>query len=504
MIKFKKMNISLTQMECSREQLMSIRARFTSIDPRARYIIHGNGEICPISTMGNFATPLLLEIASGAKSLFPEEEIEIDSELIPIFKPDLSKCRIVQPSNQEIKLRPYQEEAVFKMLKFGRGILKVPTRGGKSLILYSVVSSIFQYMKDIKTAFLMVPNTQLINQMFNDFHNYGVEERFEVIKFSSKDREPPAENSELKRIIISNRQWLQEHLDQLPKKIDVVFVDECHTCSVGGFASKFTKMFKTNYKFGMTATDSDDMKNVWNTRKLFGPVIYEVPFEVLEENGFVAKPQIIPIEVFFKSNVGFFQDENPEIEFGDDGLPLNAENRQENGYILESQFLAQSEDFNKIIAELAKAVSKEGNVLILFDRTMHGKILFDRIISDNKFYIDGSTKLEERMMITEKLQKNIHSVLIAQSATMGVGLTMKSLNSVFLVNLKSASTATLQGIGRGLMVEEGKNQLRIFDIYASGIGRNFKYSKKHRKNRKNLLTDYYKCKEENTRTITID
>ena len=100
-------------------------------------------------------------------------------------------------------------------------------------------------------------------------------------------------------------------------------------------------------------------------------------------------------------------------------------------------------------------------------------------------------------------QQNNHAALVAQSATMGVGLTIKSLNSVFLVNLKSASTATLQGIGRGLMLEEGKDKLRIFDIFASGRGDNFKYSKRHRKNRQHLLADYYKCEEDRIRRIEI-
>ena len=298
---------------------------------------------------------------------------------------------------------------------------------------------------------------------------------------------------------------MQEHLNELPKKIDIVFVDECHTCSVGGFATKFTKMFKTNFKFGMTATDSDNMKNVWNTRKLFGPVVYEVKFETLEESGFVAKPQVIPIEVYFKNDIEFFSDEPKELEFDDNGMPIfdNDSEKQENGYILESQYLAQSREFNNIITKLVDGVLKDGNCLILFDRTMHGQILFDMIANKNKFYIDGSIKLEERQRITHILQQNNHAALVAQSATMGVGLTIKSLNSVFLVNLKSASTATLQGIGRGLMLEEGKDKLRIFDIFASGRGDNFKYSKRHRKNRQHLLADYYKCEEDRIRRIEI-
>src|SRR5574344_1129342 len=97
MISFKKLNVNLTQMDCTRDQLGAIRARFTSIDPSARFVRFGSGEICPISPMGNFATSLLLEIAAGVKNLFPEEQLNVDAELVPVFRPSLSDCAITNP-----------------------------------------------------------------------------------------------------------------------------------------------------------------------------------------------------------------------------------------------------------------------------------------------------------------------------------------------------------------------------------------------------------------------
>ena len=86
---------------------------------------------------------------------------------------------------------------------------------------------------------------------------------------------------------------------------------------------------------------------------------------------------------------------------------------------------------------------------------------------------------------------------------MGVGLTIRSLAAVLLVNLKSATTATLQGIGRGLMTEEGKDALVIFDVYAVGSGDALKYSKKHRKIRDSLFREYYGDVNEKKRTVNI-
>lgn len=503
MIRFEYMNRSRCAIKCTLEQLSSIRARYTTLDPNARYIAHGSGEICPISVTGTFDVPLLLEIASGVRKLFPEESLEIAPELIPIVRPSLNVDSIVEPINSSIVLRDYQRDAASAMLKYGRGILKVPTRGGKSLILYTVVSSIFSARKDIRTMFLMVPNTQLINQMANDFENYGTDGRFKVVKFSSSSRDEVPESDPCQRIIITNRQWMMQHIDGLPKKIDVVFVDECHTCSAphrvnghleGGFATRFTKMFSTNFKFGMSATDSDNVKNKWNVKKLFGPVVYEVPFSALEENGFVARPEIIPIEVMFSGEVNFGDgQERREVEVDEFGhLIITDEEREtENGYVLESQFLAQSREFNSIVSRIVDSSTKEGNCLVLFDRTAHGRLIYDMIGSANKYFIDGSVDVKEREKIVKVLSSNNHAALVAQTATMGVGLTIRSLSTAVLINLKSATTVTLQGIGRGLMVEEGKRCLRIYDVYANGRGRMFKYSIKHRENRMKLFSDYY-------------
>lgn len=515
MIEFRKQNKSRTQLVCSAGQLGAIRARFTTIDPAARFSPHGNGEICPVSVTGSFETPLLLEIAAGVRALFPEERLSVDPEVMAVVRPELKASEVVQPLNSEVVLRDYQEEAVRALLKFGRGILKVPTRGGKSLILYSVVASIFKARQDFRTVLLMVPNVQLVNQMYSDFMNYGTDGRFDVQRFSSGSRDVVEERHPRQRIVISNRQWMLHHLDGLPKKVDVVFVDECHTCSAphringrleGGFATRFTKMFETPFKFGMTATESDDVKNQWNAKKLFGPVIYEVSFSRLEEDGFVAKPRVVPVEVRFTSPVEFGRTSFEEVERDQFGhVVITDEERQaeESAYVLESQFLAQSREFNEVVVKLIRSSLKLGNCLVLFDRTVHGRLLFDLLPEGSKFYVDGSVPVKEREKVTEILGRNNHAALVAQSATMGVGLTIRSLAAVLLVNLKSATTATLQGIGRGLMTEEGKDALVIFDVYATGRGDALKYSRKHRKIRDALFRDYYGDVTERTKVINI-
>lgn len=497
-IKFIKLNKSRTQIDCETNVLDSIRSRFTSIDPNARYQPHGTGLICPVSAFGSFETPLMLEIIAGAKALFPEAEIKVDQELFEIFRPNLSDCPLVEPLNSEIKLYDYQKEAALTLLKYGRGVLEVPTRGGKSFILSAVLRSVFVQRKNIKTALLMVPNTQLVSQMFDDFIKCGIPDGIEYVKFSSTNKELPKECGK-QRLIISNAQWIRKHLDELPKKIDILFIDEVQGCTVNSWLSKFVKMFETKYKFGCTGTLPDDVKDQWNIKKLFGPVIYSVPATELINSGYIAHPEIIPIQIKYRRKPDLVTLFGKPMEFDEVGNPIFVE---ENMYDLECQFLNLSEPFNSLVAKMIEKINT-GNRLILFDRIAHGRNLFDRINAQGcqKFYVDGEVKQKDRKEIVNAMNKNNHAILVANTACMGVGITIGSLSDIFLISIRSASTSVLQNIGRGLKIEDGKISLRVFDIYS-----NLKYSTKHFNQRCSLYSERYgiKIKSYDIKTFEVN
>ena len=482
-IKFIKLNKSRTQIECDRHQLDAIRSRFTSIDPNARFQTHGSGLICPVSAFGSFETPLMLEIVKGAKALYPEEQFEIAQELVEIFKPGLYDCKLVEPLKSTITLYDYQKEAAITMLKYGRGVLEVPTRGGKSFILSAVVRSIFVQRKDIRTALLMVPNTQLVNQMFDDFTKCGIPDGVEYVKFSSSHKELSKE-SKNQRLIISNAQWVRKHLEELPKKIDVIFIDEVQSCTVGSWITKFIKMFETRLKFGCTGTLPDNVKDQWNIKKLFGPVVYSVPATELIQGGYIAHPNIVPICINYKRKPNLVKMFGKPIEFDELGNTIHSE--YENMYDLECQFLNLSKPFNEIAAKLIEKMNS-GNRLILFDRIAHGRNLFEQINAPGeKFYVDGEVKQKDRAQIIEAMAQNNKAILVANTACMGVGITIGSLSDIFMISIRSASTSVLQSIGRGLKLEEGKGSLRVFDIHA-----NLKYSTKHFNQRCDLYKERY-------------
>lgn len=73
------------------------------------------------------------------------------------------------------ELRDYQEEAVKKLLftGYGRGMIEVPTAGGKSLIIANFIWNILKNIDRNAKTLILVPSTQLVAQFYDDLINYG-------------------------------------------------------------------------------------------------------------------------------------------------------------------------------------------------------------------------------------------------------------------------------------------------------------------------------------------
>ena len=86
----------------------------------------------------------------------------------------------------KIKPRGYQIKGVYEALKNNRKLLLSPTGSGKSLMIYSLVR---YYTATSKKTLIVVPTTSLVEQMVNDFVDYGWNAEDHVHKiYSGKDK----------------------------------------------------------------------------------------------------------------------------------------------------------------------------------------------------------------------------------------------------------------------------------------------------------------------------
>lgn len=76
----------------------------------------------------------------------------------------------------EFEKRAYQDEAVDALFRkgLGRGLIEIPTAGGKSYILANFIWNVMRRF-DARARFLvMVPSVQLVDQLQKDFCEYGL------------------------------------------------------------------------------------------------------------------------------------------------------------------------------------------------------------------------------------------------------------------------------------------------------------------------------------------
>ena len=228
-------------------ELDNIREHFSVKDETARFRLRGrarfysNPRIYCITPTGLFEPGLFFDILSYIKQEYPNVDCQIDQDILPIVKPIYEEERVYD--NLKFPLRDYQLDSVKEALKFGRGIIKLGTGGGKTLTIASLLMSLYSNNPKIKIL-ILVPDLGLVNQTYKDFIEYNV--LFKFTRWTGKIKPDLTANC-----IIANRGILQSKFDDNDwiKYVDALVVDECHTIKKSNKISKMVNEITTFNKF---------------------------------------------------------------------------------------------------------------------------------------------------------------------------------------------------------------------------------------------------------------
>lgn len=441
--------------------LDKVREHFTRPNPAYRFCPGLDPTSCPISAGGSVRIgfiPTVIEVVTRFSG-----SIEVDPILEKQYHPGpLGGLPVVKDA---FSYRDYQEQAVIAALEAGRGIILLPTSAGKSLCAYGIAYGILPKVEG--SVLILVPTTNLVEQFYKDMLEYGAVPN-SVFKFSGKNKTQPGERS----VIITNRQYLQNHLDDLPL-ISAVIGDEIHTTSLPGtWGAKFFDSLQTPYKFGMTATLPDSDLDKFGVLGIIGPVLSTKNVGELQDKGYIAQLDVVSVKIHHE---GFKEPKHTEYE---DICQA---------YIYECERIEASMNANKVIASLADGLASSGlNVILLFDHTEHGKTLFSLIKSPLKWFINGSTDVINREDARGEMEQSQGSVIVSQTKVFGTGVNIKKLHAVVLACPGKSSTKVLQAIGRTLRPHTSKNKALVYDIH-----HDMKYSLRHFAERTSLYRRYY-------------
>ncbi len=422
---------------------------------------------------------------------------ELDPSQISNISEDIGRNNELKRNGKQPYLfRDYQEESVRSLIYkgFGRGLIEIPTAGGKSFILANFIWNMLKCFRNTLKSLILVPNKQLVEQFYKDLIDYGYNQH-SVTRFTAglkgKDKFDPAA-----KIAIANRQFVFKNADKLPE-YDILICDEVHQCTASA-TREFINRLRCKIKIGCSGTLPKDKFQKWQLVGMFGKVLYKEEITSLQDQGFISKLKITLLDVFDKTiendkNLLFHCNSNRKYkpdEFGVSDVQFN------------EAYNAELEHFNKWHVDLYTPVlnyvkSLHENVLVLFDRLETGKSIFElakTVFNDKKiWYIDGSTPIDEREKIRSSLEQNGDNVLFAQTSVFSTGINIKRLTHImFLFNTKSFSRV-LQSIGRTLRLHANKQYAHLIDVSF-----NTKYSQKHLAERLKIYKQSYGKKPDET------
>lgn len=357
----------------------------------------------------------------------------------------------------KIKHRDYGLEAVSNALESGCGTILSSTGSGKSMLTASLIENIkMTGTFDGFKCLIIVPGLSLVEQLNNDFIDYGV-----TFTHSGWTGKNPLKNTE---VVICNSENFCASFDKHPwiKNVNLLIQDECHRVGNSTQLSKKISKIKTPHKYGFTGTLPKVKMDEWKIIGTFGPVIFEKQSKELRDAGYLSQACIKVVKLIHK---------NPPV--------MNY--RQELEYIYNS---------SKRYSIIGKIVSKlNNNSLILVNHLTHGEETL-RLLSDIKgkdvYFVHGGMPVEERQEIIRKMEEQDNIICIAMSSIFSTGINIKNLHYILFISGGKSFIRIVQSIGRGLRLHESKNKLTLIDICD-----NLRYSMEHVEKRK----EYYQEQE---------
>lgn len=344
-------------------------------------------------------------------------------------------------------ITPYDHQilAFHNFLIKKRTLLISPTGSGKSLICYMIVRFLENiFHKSGKKILIIVPTTNLVNQLYSDFQDYSSKNNWNVENkchkiYSGFDKDTT------KRIIISTWQSLNNMHRNVMEAVGGVIVDETHGATSRVLTELLEASVNASYRIGMTGTLDGTEIHKLQLEGLFG-----IQYQNTTTKKLIDKKELSK----FKINCILLNHEN---------IPTEKLSYQD-----EMKYLINHDLRNRFICNLA--MNQKNNTLILYQFVKkHGlrlKEILENISKGTKniYFIYGDVEAEIREQIRQIAEKENNAIIVASYQTWSVGSNIKNLHNIIFASPSKGRIRVLQSIGRGLRLNDNKDIAKLFDI----------------------------------------
>ena len=409
-----------------------------------------------------FAMQRQYVVKSDVVSITPTSGLS-DENIADFFKALNLHCK-----NKPIIPRDYQIKSFTHCVKKERALLLSPTSSGKSLVIYSLIRW-HQNFLDNDKILILVPTTNLVTQMYNDFLDYSSHDKWDGksqchMIYSGRDKKTD------KQIVISTWQSLFRLGTPFFKQFGMVVGDEAHLCSATSLKGILEKMVSCRYRFGTTGTLTESKTHQFVLEGLFGKVYKAVTSKQLMKDKHISDLKIQCLLMQY-----------PDVE---------RELVKKATYKEEIDFIVSHTKRNNFICNLA--LDQKGNTLILFNYVeKHGKVL-EKMLLDKQpkrriFFIAGETDVEQREEIRKATEEERNAIIVASSGVLSTGVNIKNLQYLIFAHPYKAKVRNLQSIGRVLRLDDKNNKAVLYDIIDDlHYKKHQNYGLKHWKERLNI------------------
>lgn len=368
------------------------------------------------------------------------------------------------------KLRDYQKEAVYLLLKYRLASSELATGSGKTLMAFNLMLYLknkwetLGYEKPFKMIYI-TPTIDLILQGIDDFAEYNshncINYKIKAFYGETKDK------SSLDGVDIAIGTW-QTYKDMSPEilsEFTVVLVDEAHIIGAVSVKKIIENCKNRIYTFGVSGTlDSDTKDNKktaddYTIAKYIGPIVNKIPSEFLIKEGFLTPLQIC----VFRMN---YLEQEHRLKLKELLESETFENKKV--MELEQKIVRGSKPRFKFITKVISQTPKNSLVLFRDVQGGYGKKVYEHLRENSHgkhyYYVDGSVKTDHRKYIKDILEEGDNRCVIASYGTFSTGISINNLHNLFLIESYKSKIIIKQSLGRLMRLLKGKSKANIFDF----------------------------------------
>lgn len=405
-----------------------------------------------------------------------------------------------------IEIRDYQMAMVTRGINYKRRTFSACTGAGKSLVVYLLVRWFLE--KHNFRVLILVPNMSLVEQIYNDFVDYGwygikahVSRLHSQVPKMTKEEKAMLKELEivpddlLKSCVISTWQTMQYKIDSgILDKYDVVIVDEAHTAQADVLAKIIGACRNSEYRIGLSGTlcKNEDLND-----QLEGNIIV----------GAIGKTDMIvrPIDLIRRGILTPCKIVSILVQY--DESSRRAAKKMKFQTEIEATSLSGSTIGALKMLINANRIKESHNTVVLVKNL---KLLNSIVEMINEEYpqfktldYHGKISAKRREEIRKLLSMDNGYIVVASYPTFQAGINVPKLDNLVLGQGSASPIRVRQSIGRILRRHKDKKVAYVYDIVddlrhrgprAKGVRLNHSY--KHYERRKGFyLDDEYEVTE---------